>query len=117
MAHQIRLCMIVCVLTALCVLVTAAVPASAAPAAQARDPYIFRGRVLDADEAARPMPVLDVQVACTEAPAVIVQTDDGEWEFNEDVHLGPGTLPLTTTCDVELQLPLGAGTRVRGPGA
>ncbi len=108
MAHQIRLCMIVCVLTALCVLVTAAVPASAAPAAQARDPYIFRGRVLDADEAARPMPVLDVQVACTGAPAVIVQTDDsGWWDFNEDVELGPGALPPNPTCDIELQLPAG----------
>ena len=78
-------------------------------------PYIFRGRVLDADDVHRPMPEFDIQIACTGAPAVVVrsqrnvQTGQQEWEFDESAHLGPGTLPLTTTCDVELQLPPGAG--------
>ena len=129
MAHQIHMCKIVGAFIALCVLATTHVPISSAqtttptptptatptatntPTATPtststpRFPYIFRGTVVDANEAARPIPVLDVQVVCTGAPTVTVQTDDGEWEFNEDVHLGPGTLPLTTTCDIELQLP------------
>jgi len=93
------------------------------PTPRPGDPYVFRGRVLDADDVHRPMPEFDVHVTCTGAPTVVVrsqrnvQTRQQEWEFDESVHLGPGTLPLTTTCDVELQLPLGAGTRVRGPGA
>nr|HID14970.1 hypothetical protein [Anaerolineae bacterium] len=105
MNHRMRFYRAICTVLVLCALAIVAVPVAATPATQARDPYIFRGVVVDADEEARPMPVLDVQVACTGAPAVTVQTDDGEWEFNEDVELGPGTLPLTTTCDIELQLP------------
>jgi len=108
MNHRKRFYRAICTLLVLCALATVTVPAAATPARQARAPYVFRGRVLDADEAARPMPVLDVQVACTGAPAVIVQTDDsGWWDFNEDVELGPGALPPNPTCDIELQLPAG----------
>ena len=113
MNHRKRFYRAICTLLVLCALATVTVPAAATPARQARDPYVFRGRVLDADDVHRPMPEFDVRVTCTGVPTVIVrsqrnaQTNQQEWEFNEDDDLGPGTLPPNPTCDIELQLPAG----------